>query len=102
MRGDARLSSAKLTSGIRSIVATLAAVLIGSSTVRACPVCFGGAEGSLIDGAKLGVLALVAVTLAVQGAFVAFFLYLRKRAKQVAELDLEAEWLDLQRGPRSS
>jgi len=58
--------------------------------------------GALIDGAKLGVLALVAVTLTVQGAFVAFFLYLRKRAKQVAELDLEAEWSDLQRGPRSS
>jgi hypothetical protein len=88
---------------VRLFVTTSAAVMIGgSSTVLACPVCFGGAEGSLIDGAKLGVLALVAVTLAVQGAFVAFFLYLRKRAKQVAELELEAEWLDLQRGPRST
>ena len=68
----------------------------------ACPVCFGAAESPLIDGAKLGVIALVTVTLVVQGAFVAFFVYLRKRAKQVAELELEDEWLDLQRGSRSS
>ena len=77
-------------------------LLGGSSSVLACPVCFGGAEGSLIDGAKLGVLALVAVTLAVQGAFVAFFLYLRKRAKYAADVELETEWLDLQRGSRPS
>jgi hypothetical protein len=87
----------------RQILTTAAAVLIGgSSTVLACPVCFGAAESPLIDGAKLGVVALVAVTLAVQLGFVSFFLYLRKRAKHVAELDLEAEWSDLQRGPRSS
>jgi hypothetical protein len=87
----------------RQGLTTAAAVLIGgSSTVLACPVCFGAAESPLIDGAKLGVVALVAVTLAVQLGFVSFFLYLRKRAKHVAELDLEAEWSDLQRGPRSS
>jgi NAD/NADP transhydrogenase alpha subunit len=90
-------------SALRLIVATMAVLMIGgSATLFACPVCFGAEESPLIDGAKLGVVALVAVTLAVQLGFVSFFLYLRKRAKQVAELDLEAEWLDLQRGPRSS
>jgi hypothetical protein len=77
-------------------------VIAGSSSLLACPVCFGAEESPLIDGAKLGVVVLVAITLAVQGGFVGFFLYLRKRAKQVAELELEAEWLDLQRGSRSS
>jgi hypothetical protein len=52
----------------------------------------------MIDGAKLGILALLAVTLAVQGAFVAFFLYLRKRAKRIAEIDLDIEWSKLQGG----
>lgn len=85
------------------IVTFMAAMLFGaSSTLLACPVCFGAADSPLIDGAKLGVLVLVLVTLAVQLGFVSFFLYLRKRAKQVAELDLEAEWSDLQRGARSS
>ena len=82
---------------------TAIAVMIGgSATVLACPVCFGAEESPLIDGAKLGVIVLVVITLAVQGGFVGFFLYLRKRAKQVAELELEDEWLDLQRGSRSS
>ena len=90
-------------SALRLIVATMAVLIIGgSATVFACPVCFGAEESPLIDGAKLGVVALVLVTLAVQLGFVSFFLYLRKRAKQVAELDLEAEWSDLQRGARSS
>jgi hypothetical protein len=76
-----------------------AAVLIGSSSsVFACPVCFGAEETSMIDGAKLGILVLLAITLAVQGAFVGFFLYLRKRAKHIADIDLDTEWSELQGG----
>jgi heme/copper-type cytochrome/quinol oxidase subunit 2 len=102
MKGLA-LSSERLASALRLIVATMAVLMIGgSATVLACPVCFGAEESPLIDGAKLGVMVLVVITLAVQGGFVGFFLYLRKRAKQVAELELEDEWLDLQRGSRSS
>jgi hypothetical protein len=33
----------------------------------------------------------------VQGAFVAFFLYLRNRAKRNADVELETEWSELQR-----
>jgi hypothetical protein len=41
---------------------------------------------------------LLAITLAVQGAFVGFFLYLRQRAKRIADIDLETEWSELQGG----
>jgi hypothetical protein len=68
----------------------------------ACPVCFGAAEAPLIDGARLGVVVLLAILLLVQGGFVSFFLYLRKRAKRIAEIDLETEWSDLQRGSKTS
>ena len=71
-------------------------------TILACAMCFGAQESSLIDGARLGVLVLLAVTLAVQGAFVGFFLYLRKRARHAAELELEEEWSELQRGRGTS
>ena len=54
----------------------------------------------MIDGAKLGVLVMLAVTLAVQGAFLGFFLYLRKCAKRNAEVELDLEWSKLQRSPR--
>ena len=80
-----------------------AAIAIGSSSsVFACPVCFGAEETSMIDGAKLGILVLLAVTLAVQGGFVGFFLYLRKRAKRIADVDLDTEWSQLQGGASRS
>ena len=85
--------------GITRVLMTAAAVLIGgNSSVFACPVCFGAAETSMIDATKLGILALLAITLSVQGAFAGFFLYLRKRAKRIAEIDLDTEWSELQGG----
>jgi heme/copper-type cytochrome/quinol oxidase subunit 2 len=71
--------------------------MIGSASVLACPVCFGAQETTLVNGTKLGVLVMVIVTLLVQGAFVAFFLYLRRRAKRSADVELETEWSELQR-----
>jgi hypothetical protein len=88
---------------IRRGLTTAAAVMIGGgSTVLACPMCFGAEETSMIDGTKLGVLVLLAITLAVQGGFVGFFLYLRKRAKRIADAELDTEWSELQRSPKTS
>jgi hypothetical protein len=87
----------------RQAVMTAAFVVVGgSSSLLACPVCFGAEETSMIDGAKLGVLVMLAILFAVQGGFVAFFLYLRKRAKRIADIELETEWSELQRSPRTS
>jgi hypothetical protein len=91
-----------ICSSMRAIfgrVFTAAAIVFaGSSSVLACPVCFGAEETSMIDGTKLGIVVLLAITLSVQGAFVGFFFYLRKRAKQFAETELDTEWSELQRG----
>ena len=88
--------------GVTRVLMMAAAMVIGgSSSVFACPVCFGlldAENSSMIDGTKLGILVLLGITLAVQGAFVAFFLYLRKRAKRIADLDLDTEWSKLQSG----
>jgi hypothetical protein len=87
----------------RFAISTATLVMIfGGSSVFACPVCFGAEESSMIDGAKLGVFVLLGITLAVQGGFVGFFLYLRKRAKHVADVELDTEWSELQRGSRTS
>jgi hypothetical protein len=77
-------------------------VIAGGSSLLACPMCFGAEETPMIDATKLGVLVLLAFTLAVQGAFVAFFLYLRRRAKRIADIELDTEWSELQRSPRTS
>ena len=72
------------------------------SSIVACTMCFGAQETLLVDGTKLGVLVMVAVTLAVQGAFVGFFFYLRTRAKRLADIELDTEWSELQKSPRTS
>jgi hypothetical protein len=83
---------------IRRIVTTAAAVIVGgSSTLLACPMCFGAEETSMIDGTKLGVLVMLGVLLAVQGGFIGFFIYLRNHAKRMADLELDTEWSELQR-----
>jgi len=83
---------------IRVFAIAVAVMIFGSSSVFACPVCFGAEETSMIDASRIGILVLLIVTFAVQGAFVGFFLYLRKRAKLIADIDLENEWSELQGG----
>ena len=72
-------------------------IIGGGSSALACPVCFGAEETSMVHGARLGVLVMLAITLTVQGGFVGFFLYLRKRAKWNADVELDTEWSELQK-----
>jgi len=102
-RAGADKSSFGAARAIRTAITTLVAVMIvGSSSVLACPVCFGAEETAILDGTRLGILVMIAINFTVQGAFVAFFLYLRKRAKRIAEADLDSEWSELQRVSRTS
>ena len=85
----------------RAVMTAAFVVIAGSTGVLACPMCFGAEETPMIDGAKLGVLVLLGITLSVQGAFLGFFLYLRKRAKHIADLELDTEWSEIQRAGTS-
>ena len=85
------------------VVAALTAAFVamgGSSSLLACPQCFGAEETSTVQGTRIGILVLLVITLAVQGGFVAFFLHLRKRARLNADAELDTEWSKLQRTPR--
>jgi heme/copper-type cytochrome/quinol oxidase subunit 2 len=84
------------------LATALFVAIAGGSSVLACPQCFGAEETSMVDGTKLGVLVLLAITLVVQGGFVAFFLYLRKRAKRISDVELDTEWSELQGAARTS
>jgi hypothetical protein len=100
--GEARSVGPRVRRGIGTAFTTATLVVIGGgSSLLACPMCFGAEETSLVDGTKLGILAMLAITLAVQCGFVAFFLYLRKHAKRAAEIELETEWSELQRTSRT-
>jgi hypothetical protein len=96
---DAAMKTKSNHLGLPRVLTTAAAIVIGgSSSAFACPVCFGALETPMVDGTKLGILVLLGITLAVQGAFVGFFLYLRNRAKRIADIDLDTEWSQLQGG----
>ncbi|HEX5041949.1 MAG TPA: hypothetical protein VFV75_03535 [Candidatus Polarisedimenticolaceae bacterium] len=84
----------------RTLVTAAVLYLLASQAAHACESCYGKAQGSMIDGARMGVLLLVLVTMSVQVGFVAFFFHLRRRAKLAAEDSMNAEWTDLQREPR--
>lgn len=103
MNPAAPRKAARRDAAQRLVLATCSAVLAGEGArVGACALCFGAEETSLIDGTRLGVVVLLAITLLVQGAFVAFFLHLRRCARRAADEELETEWSRLQRSPRTS
>lgn len=81
---------------VAAILGVLALVAAGAPA-HACPSCFSRAEGPLVDAARVGMWLLLAVTLGLQGAFVAFFLYLRRRAADAAGQAIDDEWSRLQR-----
>ena len=84
---------------MRVWLTTAALVIGGSSSLLACPMCFGAEETTMIDGTRFGILLMLGITFAVQGGFVAFFLYLRRRARRIADVELDDEWSELQRSP---
>jgi hypothetical protein len=70
----------------------------------ACAACFSAdaVDSPIVDGARSGVWLLLTVTLGVQGAFAAFFIQLWRRARRARNVEIEAEWSDLQRSSEKS
>jgi len=85
---------------LRAAVAVGAAALAlwaGSApSASACPMCFGQADGPMADATRLGLWLLLGITGCLQGAFVAFFLYLRRQGARAANRALDDEWSALQ------
>jgi len=70
---------------MRSAVATLAFIALPKMAL-ACPVCFGGPDSAQTKAAQAGILALLAVTVAMLSSFAAFFfVYLRRRIRMFEE-----------------
>ncbi len=70
----------------RTIPVVAAVWLLGfEQPAWACSVCYGAAEGSMIDAARAGVWFLLGAVFLMQAAFVLFFLYLRRRARRFRE-----------------
>lgn len=66
-------------------LAVAAVALAVAPEAFACPVCYGGADNSMIDGAKLSVMFMGGLVYAVIGGGVALFLGLRRRVRRLAD-----------------
>ena len=61
---------------------TTAVMLTVPALALACPVCFGNAESMQTKGAQAGIVALLAVTVAMLASIAGFFfIYLRRRIR---------------------
>jgi hypothetical protein len=70
----------------RRVLALTPGAALVPRLASACPVCFGAADGPLLEGSNMGILALLLITLAVLGAFGAFFFTLARRASRIADV----------------
>jgi len=64
---------------------TLALLVAGAGPAAACPVCYGNAEGQMIDGAKASVAFMGFLVYALMGGGVAMVVVVRRRALRQGE-----------------
>jgi hypothetical protein len=84
MKPQPKLRSLLTSTAARAVALLVAIWIVAPTAANACTVCFGEAEGPMIDGARMGVFMLFGLTILVQGAFGAFFITLYRRSKGAA------------------
>jgi hypothetical protein len=69
---------------IRQTLFTLFA-LAAPRAVLACSVCFGNSDSPMAKATNLGIIAMLVVVVGMLASFAAFFIYLNRRARLIAE-----------------
>ena len=78
-------------------VPVVLALWLGSHQVAsACSVCYGDADGPMIDAARLGVYLLFGLVLLMQLAFASFFVILWRRARRLRQPEYDLATADRQ------
>lgn len=70
-----------------------------SEPVVACAICFGNADGPLLDAARLGVLVMVGVTVVVLALFARFFLRISKNRDSPGFKNTDKHWVENRDSP---
>jgi len=60
-------------------------ILAAPRAALACPVCFGASDSPLASAINMGVIMMLGVVAVMLGSFGAFFIYLNRRARQLAQ-----------------
>ena len=72
----------KLFRSINALTGFALVWILSTRIASACSVCYGEAEGPMMDAARMGVWLLFGLTFAMQFAFATFFIVLWKRARK--------------------
>ena len=84
----------------RTAVCVATLLLVGApAAALACPVCFGAAEGPVVDAINWAVLALLGVTASVLAGIATFVACLVRRGAAAARAELQAVPTARQSGP---
>jgi hypothetical protein len=75
-------------------------LLLAAADTHACSVCLGDPSSPMTQGMNSAIWALLAVTGTVLSTFVAFFLYLWRRARVSRHTSIDTEWLEGLRGAK--
>ncbi len=73
------------TRALLAVGAAFAAVMATAEPAAACPVCFGASDSPMAQGLNNGVFFLLAIVGMVQLGFVALFVSVRRRGKELQE-----------------
>ena len=82
----------KLVHSVNAVTLYLLFALANEPAALACSVCYGEAEGAMIHAARLGVWVLYGMVLMLQASFIAFFVYLARRAKRLRTEEIPPWW----------
>jgi hypothetical protein len=72
---------------LRRVLPVLAAALLLPGSAAACTICFGNVESPMLDSARLGVLAMAALTVCVLAAFGTWFVKLARLEAEQPVID---------------
>lgn len=67
----------------RRIILVLIVVVAMSSGLTACPSCYGAADGPMIDGMNMAIVAMLGIMGAVLAAISSFFVMMRRRLRRL-------------------
>jgi hypothetical protein len=76
--------SRRRLAGVASLLALAGSLLLPAAS-RACAVCYGSAESSVLHGTRLSIVFLLVLTYLLLGGGIVGFLLLRRRAGQQQE-----------------
>ena len=79
---------------IKRVFLLIAGVVVFAPNVWACPSCYGAADGPMIDGMNMAILAMLGITGAVLASISSFFLMMRRRLKRLRSISPDQPYVN--------